>query len=103
MVSGRVTRLENLQVGGGGEDEGEGVLGDHVVLRGNRGGGISRRQRCIKGDYKNRLPNNYQQGGRGGVGASDVLILTQPKSSNCSNRLPLSLRRYITSELIKPG
>ena len=68
MVSGSVTRLENLQVGGGGEDEGEGVLGDHVVLRGNRGGGISRRQRCIKGDYKNRLPNNYQQGGRGGCG-----------------------------------
>ena len=51
MVSGRVTRLENLQVGGGGGDRGGGFLGDHTVLRGNRGGGISRRQRCIKGDY----------------------------------------------------
>ena len=52
MVSGRVTRLENLQVGGGGVGIGaENFWGDHTVLRGNRGGGISRRQRCIKGDY----------------------------------------------------
>ena len=52
MISGRVTRLENLQVGGGGGgDRGGGFLGDHTVLRGNRGGGISRRQRCIKGEY----------------------------------------------------
>ena len=53
MVSGRVTRLENLQVGGGGWDRVGGFLGDHTALRGNRwgGGGISRRQRCIKGKY----------------------------------------------------
>ena len=53
MVSGRVTRLENLQVGGGGGGGigAEDFWGDHTVLKGNRGGGISRRQRCIKGDY----------------------------------------------------
>lgn len=50
MVSGRVTRLENLQVGGVGIGV-EDFWRDHTVLRGNRGGGISRRQRCIKGDY----------------------------------------------------
>lgn len=52
MVSGRVTRLENLQVGGGVGIGAEDFWGDHTVLRGNRGGGISRRQRCIKGDFR---------------------------------------------------
>lgn len=45
MVSGCVTRLENLQVGGGVGIRAEDFWGDHTVLRGNRGGGISRRHK----------------------------------------------------------
>lgn len=38
MVSGRVTRLENLQVGGGGGDRGGGFLGgSHGFKREQRG------------------------------------------------------------------
>ena len=37
--------------GGGVGIRAEDFWGDHTVLRGNRVGGISRRQRCIKGDF----------------------------------------------------
>ena len=44
--------IRKLTSGGGGVGIGaEDFWGDHTVLKGNRGGGISRRQRCIKGDY----------------------------------------------------
>ena len=71
----------------------EDFWGDHTVLRGSRWGGSVVATVYKGGLYKIDCQITTNEGGRGGVGASGILILTQPKSSNCSNPLPLSLLR----------